>query len=152
MATKRHGYGTSILYDADGVAPFTAITDSTKIKIPKMSRAKSDSTHLESPNMAKEYLSGANAGWIDTDDCVFEAYFTDTQFNTLLSFLVAGTEYFWRVNLPLISGQTNNPYVAMKGYVNSVEFIEIDKDSDDPIKVNFTVQRTTGLLTFTPGS
>ena len=150
-AGKRHGYNSQLKYDSDGAgAGAVTLSELCKFKAPKVTRAKVDGTNLESTDTHKEYLPAA--GWFDTDEATFDVWFTDTQLGTLITLADAGTEKYFYHMLPLASGQATRPQLKYKGYIASYEVQEVDKDSDEPIRCTFTIQRTSGKITYTAGA
>jgi hypothetical protein len=147
MATKTHPATTKLQYDADGTPPFTDLTDITSVHPPNPKRGDSKNTHLASTSRTHTY----QPSWIEPGECGFVGYFTQTQFNTLLGFFNTGTEYYWRVLLPLIDAQATNAYIAFNGYVNEIGLDEIKTDSDDLIMCPFKI-KVSGLPTFSAGS
>lgn len=147
MAAKTHPYTTKLQYDLDGAPPFTSLTDMVAVTPPNMERASAESTHLESPNQAREN----QPGWITGGPVPFRAYFTKAQLDTLEGFFTAGTILFWRALLPLLSGETTNSMWAFAGWVSKVGTDEISVEGDDLIECPFEIM-TTGLPVFTAGS
>ena len=149
MAVKRKKFGTVLAYSTND-SSYTDLTDLARVKWPKFESEDAEITHLSSPNQTKEYL--ADGGWKDTDLLEVEAYFTETQFNTLLGKVNTQVEEYWRMTMPTISGQTTGPRVKLQGYVKSHEIPEISFDSSAPIMCAFTIKRSTALPTFTAGA
>ena len=152
MAAKRHGFNTQVSYSAAG-STFTLLTDVAKVKVPTVTREKTDIRHLESPDMMVEYLDGQYRGWGDTDDLLVTCYMTEAQYVAVKALETAGTAYFWRVSLPLLSGQSVRARGDLTaGVVNKCDIQEIDAKANEAIMVVFTITRTTGTWTFTSGS
>jgi hypothetical protein len=147
VATKTKSYGFQLQYDADGTPPFTALTDIISCTPPVLERADIKISNLDSASSAHEYIPG----WTEGGAVPFMGYFTKAQFNTLLGFLTAGTEYFWRAVPALISGESTNSHVAFKGYVRKIGIDEVNIDDDGKITCPFEV-KVTGLPTFVSGA
>lgn len=146
MATKTHSYTSKISYSSTG-SSYTDITDCRLITPPNMEVGDVDTTHLESASAAKEYI----AGWLEGGEVPFEIHFHKTQFDTIRTIFTGRTTYYWKITLPLISGESTPSSFVIQGHVKSFGFSEISSDSDDTLRVPITV-KVTGLPTFTAGS
>lgn len=147
MATKTKNYGTKLSYSATG-SVYTDLTDLISVTPPTMTRADVKVSHLESASQAHEYL----AGWVEGGEVAFVAYFAKSQFNTLFTSLLASSDsYYWKVTFPLISGETSNSTLVIRGHLKEVAPAEANIDDDGKLTVAFKV-KTSGLPTFTQGS
>lgn len=145
MGTKTQAFGAQILYDADGTPPFTALADIKSITPPGAKIAKSDITTLESSSQWREFT----ASWKSGDDVTFEAYYTKAQFETLEGFY--GTTYYWRINFPLISGESTNGFIAFQGFISGHAAGTMNTDDEGSIMATTTIT-ITGPVAHTSGS
>lgn len=150
MASKRHTWGTNLGYGTNGTN-YTDIADMKFIKPPDMSRGVVDVTPLDQADMAKEFLPG----WIDAGKIAFEAWFDETVYGNLDTLLFqadpAGSLYFWRVNLPLLSTQLTRAKLTCRGILSVLQWSEGRQSEDDAYHAICEI-KVSGVVTFTPGS
>jgi hypothetical protein len=147
MATHTHPAGSLLSYDTDGVSTFTDLAELIAIMPASPKRQPSPNTNLESTDK----IIKRTAGMIDPGEGSFRCYFTKTQYNTLIGFFDSGTEYYWKLSTPLIDTEATKSTLVWTGFVSSVEWESIERDSDDKLAVTFAITNTS-KPTFTAGS
>lgn len=145
MATKTHSYGTKLQYDLDGAGSYTDATDIKSIQPPKAKAAASETTHLESTAAWKEFIPG----FLEAGEMSWTGYVHKTLFATFYTTIFVGrTTYYFRIQLPAISGETTGSKLDWQGFITECGWDDIE---DEAVMYSATSQ-ITGALTFTAGS
>lgn len=161
MAEKTHPCGTALLWDADGVDPYTQVADVVSITPPSMEWGNSDITPLEGsgasggPPAIGACIRQFLAGWQDSGQIEFTVFFHKTQLAALFAALIGTsgkpTTVYWRIMFPLITGETANSRIDFQGFLSNFDWDEISKDEDDAITYAMTI-KITGAVVFTAGT
>lgn len=151
MATKSHSFKGKLEYSTNGT-DYTALTDVKILKPPNMTRGDTDITYLESEEGWKEFFGS----WKDAGELNFTMYFAKTQFTTvfgttIFNSLPGADTLYWRVNLPLLSGETTPSRIIVRGYMKTVDWSEMSTDSDDALTVPCTI-KCSGKPAYTAGT
>lgn len=147
MAEKRAQFNWQIGYSTDDVT-YTLLTDVIVTQIPEEMIERMDISHQESPNQKREY----GASWGDTGILAGEIYFTESQYAALRTLMNNRTEVYWKIYPPLATGQTNRPSAKMRGFMTKIGEIRADAKTTDAATFAFELSRSTGDITYTPGS
>ncbi len=146
MATKSRHYGSILRYSTND-SSYTDLTDVKSVSPPKNKRGDAEITVLDSTSFAREFM----ASWINGGEVTFMVYLHKTQIATLQTMFDAGTTYYWRCVLPLLSGESTSSYVKWQGYLNGLEVGEVSTEDQGIYMVTFS-QKVTGVVSWTSGS
>lgn len=151
MATKSHSFKGKLEYSTNGT-DYTALTDVKILKPPNAAKGDTNVTHLESEEGWLEYFSS----WKEPGEINFTMYFAKTQFNTVFGSTIFNTlpgaeNLYWRINLPLLSGETTPSRINARGYLKSIDWSEMSTESDDALTCPCGI-KCSGKPTFTAGT
>ncbi len=139
---KTISYLSKLFRSTDGGSTYgTTYYDIFMLKPPSPTMGVADVTVLDSPFGVKEKL----AGWGDNGVVPFSGYFTKAQYASLLAVLQAGVSYYWKVALPLLSGETNPSNWIFQAILTKFEFSEGKAGEDQAYSFD-------GELTITSGT
>jgi len=141
-----HPYKSKLYYSTDGAA-YTKFSSLRLVTPSDMERSESSVTHLESDDFAEEFI----ASWIKAGEMPFELLFDQAQFSTARTLFKDGNKLWWRVELPLATGQTTPAKIEARGHLKKLGISEAQAESDDSYRMPALI-KLSGLPTFTPGS
>ncbi len=148
---KVHPYGTSLEISTDGGSVYTQYFDCALISMPDATRDAANVTVLDSNNMFKESIPS----WGDPGKIPLEIYYAGTGavYATLLAYFVARAVYYYRLRLPLLTGQANKATHIRQAWISKFGKSEAKEGSNDvfKIKMELTVATNTGAA-FTAAS
>lgn len=129
---KMVGYGTQ-LHVSDNGSAYTQIFDVELVTPPDLSRDPAEVTVLDSPSFAKEHI----AAWIDLGKMPFNALYASAGANyTLLQgYFFDGITRWWKVKLPLLSGQITAAQFVVKGFLTKAKLSEAKAAANDPFAI-----------------
>jgi len=149
MATKTHPFKLKISYSSNDTT-YTDLTDIRKIKPPKISEGKCDTTWLQSTQAFEESIPG----WKKAGQFVFQAFFTKAQLNTLFGTIFSNI-YYWKVFYPLLSAapdnESNNSVWKAQAWISDMDMEEGETNNEKALMYTVTME-ITGVPTFTPGT
>jgi hypothetical protein len=146
--TQVHTWDTRLSYDADGTPPYTDLTGIKNIGGPGISWSSVDETTLQSANKFREFAQGLGDG----GEVTFTCYASKTRINTVYGTLAAANgangNWYFRVEWPLLSGESNRTRWDITGFVTNLSETH---EEDNDIMFDVTI-KISGKPTFTQGS
>lgn len=142
----RHVTGIKIQYDADGTGVYTDVSELVSFTPPDGVTTDSPGHNINSAGRIKATI----AGMISLDTMSMLCRYNTAQYIALLAIQAAGTTYYWRIQFPLLTGQTTQgDRVDFQGYLSRVGGPA--GGDDDTVNQTIDVKPTT-LPTITVGS
>lgn len=128
-----HSNKTILSYSANG-SSYTPVTLVKKISGPSIEWSDVDDSHLNMSDKFRIFSQGLGDG----GEIEFELHFAKGMVNTLYATIANATNptYFWKVEFPLITGETTASNWVMTGHINQLgsEF-ELDENIMQSIKI-----------------
>ncbi len=139
---KVHPYGTSLELSVDGGSNYTQYYDAALISMPDETRDAANVTVIDSPNFTKESI----ASWIDSGKIPLEIYYSGTGaiYNTLWGYFRAGLIYYYRLKLPLLTGQSVKAIHVFQAWISKFGKTEAKEGANDVFKVKMELTIATG--------
>lgn len=141
-----HPYGAKMQVNAnDDGSTYVDISQVITAKGPNISIGKTKATHLESANATLDF----DPGMVDPGTVSFQCHFTKAQLSTLYGYIRA--KKYWRVVLPLISGESTASRWTVYGFISSYGTEIPDPESNGHVTMDFELTLS-GKPTWTSGT
>ena len=139
---RMSGFTTALNYNSTFGGGYTPLSSMMKITSPKAKVATVKTNDLGTLGTATG-LGAVNTyqrGLADCGQLDAVAFFTQSQYATLLSFFEAGTELYWQIVLPKVGGQGTGANIIWPGFVMELGIDEINTDDENLVMLPFSIK------------
>lgn len=147
MSAELHVKTTTLDWDSAGGTSYSTLSRVMAISGPPLKAGAAETTNLSSTQSYREFIPGFR----EAGEPTFKVRFHKTQFALFMTAFNSDTLPAWRINFPLLSGETTPSRWTFTGFIMDLGMPEKGVDGENVWEADVTI-KISGVATFTAGS